>query len=83
MVTTVTSSVNSTALALTPGSSLGAVVSLVTIATFVFLLVTREMVSSSSRGWLARVSTGANIAIVPLGLVFVLILWSRFQQLFG
>ena len=81
MITTVTSSVGATTVALASNQGFAAVLSLVTMATFVFLLVTREMVGSAPHGWLARFARGANIAIYPLGAAFLLIIWDQFQRL--
>ena len=54
---------------------------LVAILAFVSLLIQKEMVSTASTGWQHALARGLNIALMPLGLAFLMIAGALIQVL--
>ena len=81
MVSTVTQSSAAVVGAAASNAGLAGALSLVTAVCFIIVLVTREMAASASGGWLWSLRRGASIAMYPLGLAFLLIIWNQLAQL--
>ena len=52
-------------------------VMVVAVVALLALLVLTDVASNTSSGWLAVLSRGLNIAVLPLGLAFVMIATAR------
>jgi len=81
MVSSVTTSTTATMFALSSNPALAGLLGLVVAATFVALLITRQMVDASgSAVWVRMLRRGANIALYPLALAFLLVVGSQLAQ---
>ena len=81
MISTVTTTSTAAVSAAVANPGLATALGVVTAACFVLLLITREMASAAGGGWLVSLRRGVNIALYPLGLAFVLIMWNQLALL--
>ncbi|HEU0166882.1 MAG TPA: hypothetical protein VFS62_03830 [Chloroflexota bacterium] len=81
MVSSVTTSTTATMFSLSSNPALAGLLGLIVVATFVGLLITRQMVdASTTTQWVRTLRRGANIAIYPLGMAFLLVVAVQMAQ---
>ncbi|MBV8087471.1 MAG: hypothetical protein JO247_21900 [Chloroflexi bacterium] len=81
MVSSVTTSTTATMFSLSSNPALAGLLGLIVVATFVGLLITRQMMDASrTADWVRTLRRGANIAIYPLGLAFLLVVGVQMAQ---